>query len=534
MPSQASSVVQPVLIEGGFRASEASSTFQPDNPTTREPTGETYPVSSAAEVETAIRAGHRASLALRDVPAETIARFLEAYAAKVEAGRAALVAMAHTESALPKQPRLDEVELPRTLNQMRLGATAAREGSWALPTIDTKAGIRSVFGPLEGAVSVFGPNNFPFAFNSVAGGDFVAAIAAGNPVIAKANTSHPGTTRLLAQHAHAAAQEAGLPAATVQMIYRTDHETGKLLVAHPLIGATGYTGARGAGLTLKAAADRAGKPIYLELSSINPVVFLPGALRTRGAALVDEFVASSLMGAGQFCTNPGLVVLFAGDDGEAFVRGVRDKFAAAPVGTLLGKSVQDRLGHAMKVLTSAGAEVLTGGHEGGGRGYCFANTLVRTDGATFLRNPTAMQEEAFGNAAVFVVVRDVTEAAAVLGALEGNLTGALYSDLNGSDDTAYAALAPILRRKVGRLLNDKMPTGVAVSPAMNHGGPYPATGHPGFTAVGIPASLRRFAALHCYDNVREGRLPASLRGKNPDGRLWRYIDGAFTQADVPT
>ncbi|HEY0714020.1 MAG TPA: aldehyde dehydrogenase family protein, partial [Polyangia bacterium] len=206
-PSPPVQSVQPVLIDGGFRASEAAGTFAPDNPSTREGTGEIYPVSAAAEVEAAIKVGHRASLALRDVPAEVIARFLEIYAAKIEAGRAALVAMAHTESALPKQPRLDEVELPRTLNQLRLGAAAAREGSWALPTIDTKAGIRSMFGPLVGAVSVFGPNNFPFAFNSIAGGDFVAAIAAGNAVIAKANTSHPGTTRLFAEHAHAAAQE---------------------------------------------------------------------------------------------------------------------------------------------------------------------------------------------------------------------------------------------------------------------------------------------------------------------------------------
>ncbi|HEY0713600.1 MAG TPA: aldehyde dehydrogenase (NADP(+)), partial [Polyangia bacterium] len=195
-------------------------------------------------------------------------------------------------------------------------------------------------------------------------------------------------------------------------------------------------------------------------------------------------------------------------------------------------SVQDRLSHAVKVLSGAGAQVVTGGREGGGRGYCFSNTLLRTDAATFLRNPAAMQEEAFGNAALFVVARDLTEAAGVLEALDGNLTGAIYSDTGGSDDGAYASIASILRGKVGRLLNDKMPTGVAVSPAMNHGGPYPATGHPGFTAVGIPASLRRFAALHCYDNVRDARLPPSLRNQNPNGRLWRSIDGAFTQADV--
>ena len=240
-----------------------------------------------------IRHGHQASLALRQLPVENIAHFLELYAGRIEAARAALVDMAHIESALPKKPRLDEVELPRTVNQLRQAAAAAREGSWALPTIDTKAGIRSMYAALEGPVTVFGPNNFPFAFNSAAGGDFAAAIAAGNPVIAKANTSHPGTTRLFAVEALAAAIEAGLPPATVQLIYRTDHETGKLLVAHPLVAATGYTGSRSAGLTLKEAADKAGKPIYLELSSINPVVILPGraahARRRRGRR-VHRFV----------------------------------------------------------------------------------------------------------------------------------------------------------------------------------------------------------------------------------------------------
>jgi 2,5-dioxopentanoate dehydrogenase len=527
-----SSSNQPVLIGGAWRASDASGSFSPDNPQTREPTGERFPVSSLREVEEAIGHAHQASLALREVAPEVIGKFLDGFAGRVEANRAALVDMAHTESALPKKPRLDEVELPRTVNQLRLAAEAAREGSWALPTIDTKLGIRSVYGALEGGVAVFGPNNFPFAFNSAAGGDFAAAIAAGNPVIAKANTSHPGTTRLFAEQAAAAADEAGLPKATVQLIYRTDHETGKRLVSHPLLAATGYTGARGAGLVLKEAADKAGKPIYLELSSINPVVLLPGALATRGEALADEFTSSCLMGSGQFCTNPGLVLLLAGADTQAFIDRIKARFEAAPVGTLLGKGVQDKLGHAVGVLTGAGARLVTGGEAGGGRGYSFRNTLLQVDGGAFLRNPAALQEEAFGNASLLVVASDVAQAAAVLGALDGNLTGAIYSDAGGSDDAAYARIEPVLRRKVGRLLNDKMPTGVAVSPAMNHGGPYPSTGHPGFTAVGIPASLRRFAALHCYDAVRETRLPPLLRNRNPTGRTWRLVDGVFTQKDV--
>jgi alpha-ketoglutaric semialdehyde dehydrogenase len=527
-----SSAIQPVLIGGQWRASDSVSTFSPDNPQTRESTGETFPVSSPREVEQAIGHAARASQELKQLAPSRLADFLAGFADRIEAQRAALVEMAHTETALPRKPRLDEVELPRTTTQLRQAAEAARDGSWALPTIDTKTKIRSCHAPLVGGVVVFGPNNFPFAFNSAAGGDFAAAIAAGNPVIAKANTAHPGTTRLLAELAFAAQGAAGLPAATVQLLYRTDHETGKQLVSHPQVAATGYTGARSAGLVLKEAADRAGKPIYLELSSINPVVVLPGALASRGGELVDEFVGSCLLGTGQFCTNPGLVVLLAGAASESFIAGVRDKMGAAPVGTLLGRSVQDRLQHAIQTLLGAGAQLLVGGSVGGGRGYSHQNTLLRVSGEQFLRKPAAMQEEAFGNASLLVMARDVEEAAAVLGALDGNLTGSLYSDAGGADDPVYARLAPVLRAKVGRLLNDKMPTGVAVSPAMNHGGPYPATGHPGFTAVGIPASLRRFSALHCYDAVRPHRLPPLLADKNPTGSTWRLIDGRFTQGDV--
>jgi NADP-dependent aldehyde dehydrogenase len=143
-----------------------------------------------------------------------------------------------------------------------------------------------------------------------------------------------------------------------------------------------------------------------------------------------------------------------------------------------------------------------------------------------------LQREAFGTAALLIVVRDARQAAEIINHLEGSLTGCIYSDTNGSDDAVYGELAPLLQQRVGRLLNDKMPTGVAVSPAMNHGGPYPSTGHPGFTAVGIPASLRRFAALRCYDNVRSARLPVALRNPQPNGRMWRFIDGRFTQADA--
>jgi NADP-dependent aldehyde dehydrogenase len=522
--------IQPVLIDGAWRPSSGTKSFQTLNPATKTPLPDTYPVSPWGEIETAVKAAARAAQEVSKWPGERFARFLERYADRIEARAADLVSLANQETALAIEPRLAKAELPRTTNQLRQAAGAARDGSWLRPIIDSKANIRSLFQPI-GPVVVFGPNNFPFAFNGISGGDFAAAVAAGNPVIAKGHSSHPGTTRLFAEEALQAATETEMPAGFVQLIYRTDHADGERLVSHPLVGATGYTGARETGLVLKAAADRAGKPIYLELSSINPVFFLPGVLAERMAALADEFLGSCLMGTGQFCTNPGLVFLMDGPVAQTFIGLVRDKFAAAPVGTLLGEGVLQHLERGIAALRAAGAEVVTGGEAGGGKGVSYRNTLLRVAGDKFLSNARALQTETFGNSSLFVLARDANQLQELTGVLEGNLTGTIYSASDGRDDTLYDQVAPRLRRRVGRLLNDKMPTGVAVSPAMNHGGPFPATGHPGFTAVGLPTAIQRFAMLACYDGVRQARLPAALQDKNP-GKLWRLIDGTWTQGEV--
>jgi NADP-dependent aldehyde dehydrogenase len=521
----------PVLIAGEWRPAQAVGTFHAENPATGERLPAEFPISSWADCDAALNAAAEAATVLRATPPEQIARFLTRYAERIEARSTELVEIAHQETGLPRTPRLTDVELPRTTGQLRQAAAAALEGSWALPTIDAKLNIRSVLEPL-GPVCVFGPNNFPYAYNGIAGGDFAAAIAAGNPVIAKAHPCHPATSRTLAEEALSAVRETGLPPATVQMIYNIAPEDGLRLVADSRLGAVGFTGSRAAGLKLKASADAAGKPIYLELSSLNPVVILPGALAERGAKIVDEFTGSCLMASGQFCTNPGLVILMAGEATEKFIASVAEKFAAAPVAPLLSSGVASGLKTNLQKLQSAGAQLVTGGQPVVGPGYRFANTLLRVSGDAFLAAPESLQTEAFGNASLFVVVRAAAQLAEVIEQFEGNLTGGIYSATTGGDDASYAELAPRLRRRVGRFLNDKMPTGVAVSPAMNHGGPFPATGHPGFTAVGMPASLRRFAMLACYDNVRPDRLPASLRNQNPNGKMWRLIDGRWTQEDL--
>jgi alpha-ketoglutaric semialdehyde dehydrogenase len=211
---------------------------------------------------------------------------------------------------------------------------------------------------------------------------------------------------------------------------------------------------------------------------------------------------------------------------------VRARFDAAPPTPLLSSGVLRSLGESVSALQAAGASLVTGGALAAS-GYRFCNTLLRVSGDAFLAAPGRLQTEAFGNAALFVVVRDAGQLALLVETLEGSLTGGFYTDTRGSDDALHAKLEPLLRPRVGRLFNDKMPTGVAVTSAMNHGGPYPSTGHPGFTAVGIPAALRRFAMLQCYDNVRPSRLPALLRDQPPNDEVFRLIDGEWRRGPVP-
>jgi alpha-ketoglutaric semialdehyde dehydrogenase len=526
--------MQQILRNGQWIDSERpAGAFHAFNPAKKEKLAErAFPISDWEEVEALIDAGHDAAQVLRDAPADRIARFLEAYAAGIEAETDRLAAMGNLETGLPVKPRLAGVEIPRTVNQLRQAAAAARLGEWARPTIDTATNIRSLHGPLGGPVVVFGPNNFPFAFNGVSGGDFAAAIAAGNPVIAKAHPAHPGTTQLLGGLAQLAADETRMPNGTVQLFYAAAPETGLRLVSHPKVAAVGFTGSRRGGLALKAAADKAGTPIYVEMSSVNPVFVLPGALTERGAAIAAELHGSCTLGAGQFCTKPGIIALEAGAEADAFLATLADAFRATPPGILLTAAGVEAVSGTVKQLSDAGAKIVVGGHVAETPHYGFEPTLLTVSGEDFLAKSRALQSEAFGAVCLVVVARNLEQSLGVASALEGNLTGTIYSDTAGSDDEAYAALEKVLRRKVGRLLNDKAPTGVAVCPSMHHGGPYPATGHPGFTAVGLPASIVRFSALHCYDNVRPHRLPAALQDRNPTGRLLRLVDGEYTTRDV--
>lgn len=526
--------IQPILLAGRWQPSlEAKGSFRAADPTTGEAIGPAFPISGAADVEAAVAAASAIAAELAAAPVEKIAAFLEAYADALDADADELVALAHVETALPAPTRLRGNELPRTSGQLRQAAKAVREHAWTQPVIDTAAGLRAHLAPLAKPVVVFGPNNFPFAFNAIAGSDFASAIAARNPVIAKAHPLHPATSQRMAQLAHRALLASGLPAAAVQMLHHLDNAAGLKLAGDARIGAIGFTGSRGGGLALKAAADAAGIPFYAELSSVNPVFMLSGALAERGEALAMEFFASCTLGSGQFCTNPGVVVVPRGSEGDAFVAKAAAHFAGASPMVLFSRSGVEHVTQGVDTLRKAGAEVLAVAPDRGEAGFRYPPTLLSVDAADFLARPRELQTEAFGPVSLLVRARDTDEMVAVARAFEGNLTGTLYRAADGSDDAAWRAIAPVLRVRVGRLINSKMPTGVAVSAAQNHGGPFPSTGHPGFTAVGMPGAIRRFAALHSYDAVPDALLPVELRDANPGG-VQRLVDGRWTTADVGT
>lgn len=523
---------QQVLVAGAWRdAVEPIGELRAHNPATGEPVGPAYPISGRREVEDTVAAAVAVAETFSATDPERIAAFLEGYADGIQAGADALAEVANAETGLPVSPRLRDVELPRTTGQLRQAARAVREWSWADPVIDTTGGLRSVFGPLGKPVTVFGPNNFPFAFNAIAGSDFASAIAARNPVIAKVHPLHPGTSEKLGRIAHAALVAAGLPAAAIQLLYGVDPSCSDLLVGQGAIGGVGFTGGRSGGLALKAQADAAGVPFYAEMSSINPVFLLEGALEQRGQALAQEFFASCTMGSGQFCTNPGLLVVPQTAAGDAFVAAAASRFDAAPEQVLFSGQGKHHLHAAVDALRAAGAERIAGGGDPDRPGYWVRPELLAVDGARFLADPASLQTEAFGPVGLVVRNDGHEQAQAIARAFEGNLTAAVYRAADGRDDAVASALIPLLRPRVGRLIVDKMPTGVAVSPAMNHGGPYPATGHPGFTSVGMPAAIRRFAGLHSYDNAPDALLPPVLRDRNPGG-VWRRIDGEWSTGDA--
>ncbi|QTP54245.1 aldehyde dehydrogenase (NADP(+)) [Billgrantia sulfidoxydans] len=515
------------MLIGHEAASGSSKPIHAVNPATGERLEPTYVGGTRPEVERACELAEAAFTTYRETTLEARAAFLETAASEIEAIGDELIERAIAETGLPRA-RL-EGERGRTCGQLRLFASVVRAGEWldlrldpALPEREPmpRADLRQRHIPL-GPVAVFGASNFPLAF-SVAGGDTASALAAGCPVIVKGHSAHPGTSELVGRAVQRAVEKRDLPEGTFSLLFGSGSEIGQALVADPRIQAVGFTGSRGGGTALMKTAQARPQPIpvYAEMSSINPVFLLPEALRARGAKIAEGFVASLNMGAGQFCTNPGLVIAVKGPELSAFVEAAGDAVKASAAQTMLTPGIHaayeqgvGRLSSNDKVREVARGQVGESAHP------CQAGLYVTAAG-DFLAD-TELQEEVFGATSLVIECADLEEVKRVAGELEGQLTATLQMD--DGDLDAAKALLPILERKAGRILANGWPTGVEVCHAMVHGGPYPATSDSRTTSVGS-AAIFRFLRPVCYQALPQGLLPEVLRDGNPWG-VARLVDG---------
>ncbi|MFF7875907.1 aldehyde dehydrogenase (NADP(+)) [Streptomyces californicus] len=474
---------------------------------TGEPFGTPYRDASAAQVAEAARLAAADARAYRALPAERRAAFLDACAEEIEALGDSLLESAARESGLPLA-RLTG-ERGRTCGQLRLFADLVRSGSVSgarLSSGPSGADVRLRRIPL-GPVAVFGASNFPLAF-SVAGGDTASALAAGCPVVAKAHPAHPGTCEAVARAVTAAAARTGMPAGVFSLLVGRGHEVGLALVGDPRIAAVGFTGSRAGGLALVAAAQArpVPVPVHAEMSAVNPVIMLDGALAApEGTAAA--YVASLTNGAGQFCTNPGLLLLPAGDAGDAFLAEAARLTGAAEGQVMLTPAVARS--YTEGVRRWAGTPGVREAARGtAGPGPCApAPALLECD-ATVHTAHEVLTGEVFGPAGLVVRWRDTAELAGLLDRLEGQLTATLHAA--DSDRATALELLPVLEERAGRVLWGGWPTGVEVCHAMVHGGPWPATSSPGTTSVGALA-IDRWLRPVCYQSFPEALLPPELR-----------------------
>jgi 2,5-dioxopentanoate dehydrogenase len=519
------------MLLGASAVRGAQGTLRAFDPARNQEIEPAFGAGGTADVARACELAAHAFDAFRAAPLEARARLLESIAENILALGDALIERAHIESALPKA-RL-EGERGRTVGQLKLFASLVRDGRWCGAVLDSALPERKPLPRSDlrarkiglGPVAVFGASNFPLAF-SVAGGDTASALAAGCPVVVKAHPAHLGTSELVGRAIQQAVADSGLPEGVFSLLIGAGNEVGEALVAHPAIKAVGFTGSRRGGLALASIAARRKEPIpvYAEMSSVNPMFLLPAALAARGETIAQGFVDSLTLGVGQFCTNPGLLIALESPEFERFVdvatRALAQKSAQTMLTAGIAAAYQDGIDARAK---SAGVTRVADGTSSDA--HCAARaTLFRATAVQFLANEH-LQDEIFGPSSLIVACRDVAELSRVAEHLEGQLTATLQIDRG--DYALAQRLLPTLERKAGRILANGFPTGVEVSYAMVHGGPFPATSDSRSTSVGAMA-IERFLRPVCYQDLPVELLPEALQDDNPLG-LWRLCDGELVR-----
>jgi len=506
---------------GSDRGSRNGSSFQAFAPSTGEPIQPVYRSATLQELDQAANLAAEAFPVYSQTTGLARGAFLRRIANGFEAHRDDLAQRAHLETALPL-PRLTG-EVTRTANQFRLFAAVVEEGSWVQARIDPalpdrqplpRPDLRSMLRGL-GPVVVFGASNFPLAF-SVGGGDTASALAAGCPVIVKAHAAHPGTGEIAGRIIADAVAAESLPAGTFSMLFGAGVEIGAALVKHPHVRAVGFTGSLRAGRALMDAASSRPEPIpcFTEMSSGNPVFILPGALRKGPAALAQGLFGSFTLGAGQFCTKPGVIFLAESPQALKF----RDELhvlvqQSAPFTLLTGGIAReyDRASSARAAQTSV-IESQSTSEKADGIAPFHAQARLFTTTLDELISQPDLADEIFGPDTLIVRCGEPKDYLSAARALSGHLTATIFGDED--DLAANRELIQILEQKAGRLIFNGFPTGVEVSHAMVHGGPYPATSDSRFTSVGSLA-IYRFARPVCFQNFPQAMLPPELQDSNP-------------------
>lgn len=485
------------------------------------------------DVDLAVRHAQDAFVHYRRLSGRERGHLLRSIAERLDAVSDELVARAQLETALP-QARLQS-ETKRTSNQFRLFAEVVEEGSWVAASIDTampdrkplpRPDLRSMFRPI-GPVAVFGASNFPIAF-SVAGGDTVSALAAGNPVIVKAHPAHPGTSEIAARVICDCLRACDLPPGIFSLLFDSGIDIGKALVQHPLVCAVAFTGSHAAGRALMDLAAQRQRPIpcFAEMGSTNPVFILPGALRGQGAQLATLLYGSFTLGAGQMCTKPGLVFLPEQPGAETLVSELRRLTINSAGFTLLTPGIATNYEKALQSRSNRSDLEFSVATER--TGTCTASAaLFETRIEDFLKSPE-FSHEIFGPASLVIHYGQREAMMQAAESLDGHLTATVIGSVE--DLVEYRDLIEILESKAGRLIINGVPTGVEVAHAMLHGGPYPATSDSRFTSVGSRAILR-FARPVCYQGFPESLLPDELRDANPL-HILRTLNGRMTSEPV--
>ncbi len=520
------------IVAGRSLAGEGSS-FSAVDPRDGSTLPGTFFDATEDHVDQALTAASQAHARWRRAPREQRALLLESIATGLEDLGDALVTRASAETGLPAARIVGE--RGRTAGQLRLFAAVAREGAYLDARIDPalpdrtplpRPDLRRMLVPL-GPVAVFGASNFPLAF-SVAGGDTAAALAAGCPVVAKAHPAHPGTSQLVAETITEAIARVDAPPGLFSCVHGQGHAVGRHLVEHPMTKAVGFTGSLAGGRALHALAAQRPEPIplFAEMGSINPVVLLPGAVGRDPKALADALFGSLTLGVGQFCTNPGLLLVLAGSSTETFIDRLRARADEAPAATMLHAGIATGYETGHRALADTGATRLTQPPTPRS-GHASVHPVVwRSSAADIAREPT-LRQECFGPSTVVAVAETLEELTAAVRSLDGQLTATLHA---GDDDhDRVDALLPLLEERAGRVLFGGVPTGVEVAPAMHHGGPWPATTDARFTSVGT-AAISRFLRPVCWQDAPAALLPPELRDGNPTG-IPRMVDGRLQRPE---